>query len=93
MRTLVLKAGRGAATRRRHPWLFAGAVAREAGGDADGLVEARGEEGRFLARGFSSPRSPIVARWWTFADQPVDAKLVLQRLDEALALRAAVVPP
>ncbi|MGE5346321.1 MAG: class I SAM-dependent rRNA methyltransferase, partial [Acidithiobacillales bacterium] len=40
-----------------------------------------------------SPRSPIVARWWTFADQPVDAKLVLQRLDEALALRAAVVPP
>ncbi len=93
MRTLVLKAGREAATRRRHPWLFAGAVAREAEGDADGLVEARGVEGHFLARGVAAPRSPSVARWWTFSDQPVDAKLVLRRLDEALALRDAVVPP
>ena len=93
MRTLLLKPGREAATRRRHPWLFAGAVAEQAGEGDDGLVEARGERGHFLARGFASPRAPIVARWWTFADQPVDERLVLTRLDEALALRAAVVPP
>jgi 23S rRNA (cytosine1962-C5)-methyltransferase len=93
VRTLFLKPGRDAATRRRHPWLFAGAVAREAGDGADGLVEARGDGGRFLARGFASPRSPIVARWWTFTDEAVDARLVGRRLDEALALRLAVVPP
>jgi 23S rRNA (cytosine1962-C5)-methyltransferase len=90
---LVLKRGRDAATRRRHPWLFSGAVAGEEGDGGDGLVEARVGGGGFLARGFASPLSPIVARWWTFADEPVDAPLVARRLDEALALRAAVIPP
>ncbi|HQR47275.1 MAG TPA: class I SAM-dependent rRNA methyltransferase [Thermoanaerobaculia bacterium] len=93
MRTLSLKPGRDAATRRRHPWLFAGAVAREAGGGPDGLVEARAADGTFLARGFASPRSPLVARWWTFADEPVDAALALRRLDDAMSLRTKVVPP
>lgn len=88
-----MKRGRDAATRRRHPWLFSGAVAGEAGDGGDGLVEARADSGGFLARGFASPLSPIVARWWIFADEPVDAPLVARRLDDALALRAAVVPP
>ena len=92
MRTLFLKPDRDAATRRRHPWLFSGAVARESGDGADGLVEARMRDGRFLARGFASPRSPIVARWWTFADEPVDEAFVARRLDDALALRRAVLP-
>lgn len=87
-----MKRGRDAATRRRHPWLFSGAVAGEEGDGGDGLVEARADGGGFLARGFASPLSPIVARWWIFADEPVDAPLVARRLDEALALRAAVVP-
>ena len=93
MQTLVLKPGRDAATRRRHPWLFAGAVARDRGSGADGLVEARAADGGFLARGFASPRSPLVARWWTFSDEPVDEALARRRVDDALALRAAVLPP
>ncbi|MFI5180519.1 MAG: class I SAM-dependent rRNA methyltransferase [Thermoanaerobaculia bacterium] len=93
MRSLFLRPGRDAATRRRHPWLFSGAVEREGGGGEDGLVEARGADGRFLARGFASPRSPIVARWWTFADEAVDAALVSRRVLDAIALRERVVPP
>jgi 23S rRNA (cytosine1962-C5)-methyltransferase len=93
MRTLYLRPGRDAATRRRHPWLFSGAVEREAGDGTDGFVEARGEGGRFLARGLASPGSPIVARWWTFADEPVDASLVKRRVENAVALRERVVPP
>ena len=93
MQTLVLKPGRDAATRRRHPWLFAGAVARDRGSGADGLVEARAADGGVLARGFASPRSPLVARWWTFSDEPVDEALARRRVDDALALRAAVLPP
>ena len=93
MRTLHLARGREAATRRRHPWLFSGAVTREEGASPDGVVEARDASGAFLARGFSSPSASIVARFWTFEDQPLDADLVSRRVRDAAALRDRVVPP
>ena len=93
MQTLHLVKGRDAATRRRHPWLFSGAVARQEGTSPDGAVEARDASGAFLARGFASPASSIVARFWTFEDRPLDAAFVSQRVREAVALRDHVVPP
>jgi 23S rRNA (cytosine1962-C5)-methyltransferase len=91
--TLTLKRGRDAATRRRHPWLFSGSVASSSGGTEDGQAEARAEGGTFLARGFASPFSPIVARWWTFEDRALDAALVAGRVADAVTLRDRVVPP
>lgn len=93
MRTLTLRYGRETATRRRHPWLFAGAVERETGDEADGLVEVRDRSGAFLGRGFASPRSPIGVRLWTFDDRPLDAGLVDERLRAAASLRALAIPP
>ncbi|MEO8585049.1 MAG: class I SAM-dependent rRNA methyltransferase [Acidobacteriota bacterium] len=92
MRTLHLAKGRDAATRRRHPWLFSGAVVREDGSSPDGIVEARDASGGFLARGFASPASAIVARFWTFEDRTLDASLVREKVGSALALRQLVVP-
>ncbi len=89
---LVVKEGRLGAVRRRHPWLFAGSVKVRPGALVAGPVEARAPDGSFLARGFASPSSPLVARWWTFEDRPVDAELVAARLGSALAFRARVVP-
>ena len=93
MRILHLAKGRDAATRRRHPWLFSGAVAREEGSSPDGIVEARDASGAFLARGFASPASSIVARFWTFADRPLDAGLARERIRDAVSLRERFVPP
>jgi len=93
VRTLHLVRGRDAATRRRHPWLFSGAVARAEGASPDGVVEARDASGAFLARGFASPSASIVARFWTFEDQPLDSDFVSRRVREAVALRDRVVPP
>ena len=93
VRTLHLVKGRDAATRRRHPWLFSGAVARQEGASPDGSVEARDASGAFLARGFASPAASIVARFWTFEDRPLDAGFVAARVREAVALRDLVVPP
>src|SRR5450759_4945852 len=93
VRTLTLARGRDAATRRRHPWLFSGAVARQEGVSPDGIVEARDASGTFLARGFSSPGAPIVARFWTFEDRPLDTDFVSRRMREAVDLRRRVVPP
>jgi 23S rRNA (cytosine1962-C5)-methyltransferase len=93
MWTLHLAKGRDAATRRRHPWLFSGAVAREEGSSPDGVVDARDASGAFLARGFASPAAPIVARFWTFEDRPLDATFVAGRVRDAIDLRQSVVPP
>ncbi len=92
MQTLTLARGREAASRRRHPWLFSGSLARGAAVPG-GPVEVRESDGRYVGRGFASPSSPIAARVWTFADRPLDAALVAGRLDAACALRAAVLPP
>ncbi len=93
VQTLHLAKGRDAATRRRHPWLFSGAVARQEGASPDGVVEARDASGAFLARGFASPAAPIVARFWTFEDRPLDALFVSGRVREAMELRRRVIPP
>ena len=92
MHVLTLARGREAASRRRHPWIFSGSVARGAPVPG-GAVEVRDADGRLVGRGFASPSSPIAARVWTFDDRPLDAALVAERLDAAVDLRAAVVPP
>lgn len=92
MQVLTLARGREAASRRRHPWLFSGSLARGAPVES-GPVEVRDTAGRFVGRGFASPSSPIAARVWTFEDRPLDTALVASRLDDAIALRAFVVPP
>jgi len=100
---LVLKEGRDAALRRRHPWLFSGAVARtevdaEAGakagaGAADGVVEVWSASGERLAAGAHSPGSQIVARLWSFGDDPPPGpELFQRRFAAARALRDRVVP-
>lgn len=72
---LRLKAGRDESVRRRHPWLFSGAVASREGDGSDGLAEVLGADGRPLARGVYSPESQILARLWTFDGRAVDGAL------------------
>ena len=48
--------------------------------------------GRFVAAGYGNPKTPIAVRVLTLEDEPVDARLVHRRLDEALAIRRAILP-
>jgi len=89
---LSLKPGREESVRRRHPWLFSGAVAQARGDGSDGLAEVFDSGGRFLARGAYSPDSQIVARLWTFQDRDVGGALFRERFARARALRERVVP-
>ena len=91
METLTLARGREAASRRHHPWLFSGSLARGAPVPG-GAVEVRDADGRYVGRGFASPSSPIAARMWTFEERPLDAALARARLGAAVALREVVVP-
>jgi 23S rRNA (cytosine1962-C5)-methyltransferase len=87
-----LKPGREGSIRRRHPWLFSGAVASLEGDGSDGRAEIVSAGGVSLARGAYSPDSQIVARLWTFDGRLPDAELFRERFTAARRLRERVIP-
>ncbi len=94
MRTLVLQPGRDAPVRAGHPWIYSRAIASGLAGAIPGEpVAVRAANGRFVAAGYAHPSTTIAVRVLTLADEPVDAALVARRVDEALALRQAFLPP
>ena len=94
MISIDLKPGRDASVRRRHPWLFSGAVARTRGDGEDGLAEVLDAGGRRIAAGAWSPASQIVARLWTFGDGPPPGPgLFAGRFAAARRFREAILPP
>jgi 23S rRNA (cytosine1962-C5)-methyltransferase len=87
---LVLKKGRDKSLRRRHPWIFSGAV-EKGGGKSGETVEVRDASGKVLAQAAYSPKSQIRARVWTFgAAEAIDADFFRGRIQKALALREAL---
>jgi 23S rRNA (cytosine1962-C5)-methyltransferase len=85
---LTLKPGRDESVRRRHPWVFSGAIASESGDGSDGIADVVDSKGNSLARGAWSPRSQIVARLWTFDGRTPDVELFRSRFAEARRLRS-----
>ena len=84
---ITLKAGRDKSLRRRHPWVFSGAIDRVTGDPQPGdTVEVRGTGGERLGLAAYSPASQIRARMWTFDDDAVDDGLISRRITAA-ALR------
>jgi 23S rRNA (cytosine1962-C5)-methyltransferase len=90
---LELKAGREESLRRRHPWVFSGAIASESGDGSDGVAEVVGAAGNLLGRGAYSPRSQIIARIWIFGTRVPDRALFRERFEAAQRRRADVLPP
>jgi len=91
MKSLHLKAGRDKSLKRRHPWIFSGAVDRVDGSPGTGesvLVKAAGQP---VAIAAWSPKSQICARVWSFdAATRIDKSFFESRIREALALRAGL---
>src|SRR6185312_8667293 len=89
---IQLKAGREKSLRRRHPWIFSGAVENVGGKPAPGdTVEVKDKAGKVWARAAYSPKSQIRARVWTFDPaEEVDAAFFRNRVMRALAVREAL---
>jgi 23S rRNA (cytosine1962-C5)-methyltransferase len=87
---VVLKPGKEKSLRRRHPWVYATAVAEVTGDPAAGAtVAVRGADGAWLARAAYSPGSSIRARVWSYAEADViDAEFLRSRVRSAVAARA-----
>ncbi len=90
MNHLILKKGRERSLKRRHPWIFSGAV-EKGGGTAGETLEVRDSAGKVLAHAAYSPKSQIRARAWTFDPaEAVDAAFFRNRIQKALVLRDAL---
>jgi 23S rRNA (cytosine1962-C5)-methyltransferase len=87
--TVWLKPGREKSLRRRHPWVFSGAIERIDGRAPPGAtVDIVGSSGDFFARGAYSPSSQIRARVWTFeASEAIDVAFFRRRLARAVESR------
>ncbi|MGE5467024.1 MAG: class I SAM-dependent rRNA methyltransferase [Ignavibacteria bacterium] len=96
MTQLILQPGKERSLLRRHPWIFAGAVARLEGrarpGDTVDVVAGSGKfEGQVLARAAWSPASQIRARVWSFDPaETVDDAFFKRRVAAAVARRKAL---
>lgn len=91
MSKLVLNPGKERSLLRRHPWVFAGSVARLEGRARPGdTVDVVADDGRPLGRAAWSPESQIRARMWSFApDTVIDHAFFKRRVAESAARRAA----
>ena len=88
---LVLGAGREKSLLRRHPWIFASAIARVKGATLCGdTVAVVGNDGTFLATAAYSPDSQIRARVWCWEHQTVDAAFFSERIAQAVHARQRV---
>ena len=88
MHRLIIKRDREKSLKRRHPWIFSGAVERVEGKPAAGdTVEIRSADGESLAIAAYSPHSQIRARVWSWSTVEIDAAFIRERVQRSAALR------
>lgn len=86
---LILKAGREKSLKRRHPWIFSGAVARIDGTPQSGdTVAVQSADGVTLAVAAYSPKSQITARVWEWHARDIDATFFAEKITTAAQARA-----
>jgi 23S rRNA (cytosine1962-C5)-methyltransferase len=92
MKSLHLRPGRDKSVKRRHPWIFSGAVDRVDGAPASGeTVLVKSAAGQPVAVAAWSPQSQIQARVWSFdCSVFVDEKFFGERVQRAVSLRASL---
>ncbi|HKK75034.1 MAG TPA: class I SAM-dependent rRNA methyltransferase [Saprospiraceae bacterium] len=90
MKKIILKSKRDASIRRRHPWVFSGAIKTQIGAPEDGdTVAVYNNKEQFLAAGHFQKGS-IMVRLLTFEEELIDGAFWQKRFREAVVYREAV---
>lgn len=85
---MIIKPGREKSLRRRHPWIFSGAVASVGDAEDGGIADVVDAAGRFLARVCVNRRSQIVGRVLTWDQtESIDSDFWRRRLARAISFR------
>jgi 23S rRNA (cytosine1962-C5)-methyltransferase len=92
LKRLILKPGRDKSLRRRHPWIFSGAVARidsaQGAPQSGDTVEVQSADGMVLAVAAYSPKSQITARVWDWHACEINETFFIGRITTAAQARA-----
>ena len=91
-RILTLKPGKERLVANRHPWIFAGAIARESGPEDAAIADLLDPRGRRIASGFHSQHSQIRVRALTFGDEVLTEETIRERMIAAIARRSSRMP-
>ncbi len=90
MKVITLHPGKERALLRRHPWVYAGAIAR-GGADSGETVRVESSQGQILGWAACSPSSQIRLRMWSFdPGQRIDADFLRQLLARSIERRVAL---
>ena len=87
---VILKAGKEKSLKRRHPWIFSGAVEIYPAFENGEVLSVVSSKGEFLAKAFFHRERSLAGRVLSFKDEPLE-EVILKRLKEALALRTALI--
>jgi 23S rRNA (cytosine1962-C5)-methyltransferase len=87
-RILTLKQGKERLVANRHPWIFAGAIARESGPEDAAIADLVDPRGRRVASGFHSLHSQIRLRALTFGDEVLTEETVRERIVSSIGRRS-----
>ena len=92
MKSLHLRAGREKSVKRRHPWIFSGAIEKADGEPANGeTVLVKSSAGQPIAVAAWSPQSQIRGRIWSFdSSVRIEEKFFREKIHQAVALRASL---
>jgi 23S rRNA (cytosine1962-C5)-methyltransferase len=86
-RRLTLKSGKERVVANRHPWIFAGAIAKESGPVDAAIADLVDATGSRVASGLYSPHSQIRLRALTFGDADVTPEILRDRIARAIRAR------
>lgn len=84
---IILKKNKEESLKRKHPWIFSGAVAAAEGEPEEGdIVSVYDSEGTFIAKGHCQIGS-ITVRVLTFEDEAIDGNWWRKRISDAYRIR------
>lgn len=87
-KSVRIRSGKKGILRPGHPWIFKSQLLKTDPKIKPGdIVAITDESGKFLGRGYYNPKSEIAVRILTFADEPVDRKLLHKKIAHAFDKR------
>ena len=93
MPSVILRKSADKFIKRKHPWIFSGAIEKVEGNPANGkTVQIFTSDKKLMGLGGFSPSSQIRVRVWTFKpEEKIDVDFIIKKIDQAKSLRDKII--